>query len=277
MRNAILAMLVAAIALQGCDTRNAPPAQPDERPATSVTEPDYQRARYSELHFKPDIDQATDGQCLTCHAEVLETTVREQSPAGVKAAETLAWYQQTSTYQGTQETFHRRHISTPLAKELMNLRCNSCHQGNNPRDEAPETSADSQNFGYTLRKHVDVETVCLKCHGQMNWQVMGLPAPWLESKEMFQNNCLICHAGIRTQRHRVNYLNAAAIEKAGEKSGDACFGCHGGRAWYRMSYPYPRHPWPGMSEETPAWATQRPTESEARFLTETTIDTTEEK
>lgn len=277
MRNAILAVLVAAIGLLGCDSRSASTKKPVEQPAASVTQPDYQRARYSELHFKPDIDKATDEQCLACHAEVLKTTVREQSPAGLEAADTLAWYQQTSTYQGAQDTFHRRHITTPLAKELMNLRCNTCHQGNDPRDEAPETSADNQDVAYTLRKHVDVETVCLKCHGQMNWQAMGLPEPWPRSKEIFQNNCLMCHAGIRTQRHQVAYLNAAAIEKAGEKSGDACYGCHGGRAWYRIAYPYPRHPWPGMPQETPGWAENRATESEARFLMETATGTTEKK
>jgi hypothetical protein len=80
----------------------------------------------------------------------IEATVREQSPAGLEAADTLAWYQQTSTYQGAQDTFHRRHIMTPLAKELMNLRCNTCHQGNDPRDEAPETSADNQNVASYL-------------------------------------------------------------------------------------------------------------------------------
>jgi hypothetical protein len=47
----------------------------------------------------------------------------------------------------------------------------------------------------------------------MNWQVMGLPEPWPRAREMFQNNCLMCHAAIRTHRHQVNYLNAAAIEK----------------------------------------------------------------
>ena len=277
MRNAIFAVLVAAIGLQGCDGRSASSREPAESPAASVTESDYQRARYSELHFKPDIDKATAEQCLACHAEVLKTTVREQSPAGIEAADTLAWYQQTSTYRGAQDTFHRRHIMTPLAKELMNLRCNTCHQGNDPRDEAPETSADNQNVAHTLRKHVDVETVCLKCHGQMNWQAMGLPEPWPRSREIFQDNCLMCHAGIRTHRHQVDYLNAAAIEKAGETSGDACYGCHGGRAWYRIAYPYPRHPWPGMPQETPDWAKNRVTESEARFLMETATGTTEKK
>lgn len=262
----IIFLVLLAFALQACDgkgTGNVPKA--DSKSAST----DYQRARYSELHFKPAIDKATDQQCLACHAEVLKPSVREQSPAGVKATDTKAWYQQLTTYSGSQDTFHRRHMETPLAKQLMNMRCVTCHQGNNPRDEAPETSATSQNTGYTLRKHVDVEKVCLKCHGQMNWTVMGLPDAWPKSKETFQNNCLLCHAGIRTVRHQVSYLNAKAIEEAGAKSADSCYGCHGGRAWYRIHYPYPRHAWPGMPEGTPDWAKDRVTESEARFVTAT--------
>ena len=70
----------------------------------------------------------------------------------------------------------------------------------------------------------------------------------------------------RTNRHNVNYLKPQAIEQlAGEKQ-DVCFGCHGGRPWYRISYPYPRHAWPGMAEPVPDWAKDRPVESEPRFL-----------
>jgi hypothetical protein len=87
------------------------------------------RAVYSPLHFKPAIASATDAQCLACHKEVLEDKVRPVSPAGVKAAESLAWYQQVSTYQGEQDTFHRRHLVTPMAKQFMNLKCNTCHEG----------------------------------------------------------------------------------------------------------------------------------------------------
>ena len=36
------------------------------------------------------------------------------------------------------------------------------------------------------------------------------------SREMFQNDCLTCHAAIRTTRHQVNYLKAEAIEAAVE-------------------------------------------------------------
>ena len=35
---------------------------------------------------------------------------------------------------GEQETFHRRHLVTDYAREVMDLRCNTCHQGNDPRE-----------------------------------------------------------------------------------------------------------------------------------------------
>jgi len=229
---------------------------------------DYLRAVYSPLHFKPAIEQATDEQCLVCHREVLDSRVRETSPAGLAAAAAKAWYQLTPTYTGEQDTFHRRHLVTPLAKELMSLQCTTCHQGHDPREEAPGGSATSPQpgaAGFALRKQVNPETTCLKCHGQMNWQVMGLPGAWPQAKEAFQNNCLLCHGAIRTTRHQVNYLKAEAIEAAGAKGGDSCYGCHGGRAWYRLNYPYARHAWPGMAPETPDWAQGRATQSEARF------------
>lgn len=236
------------------------------------------RASYDPLHFKPAIDSATDEQCLACHKEVLEDKPRVASPAGAKAADSLAWYQRTSTYSGEQDSFHRRHLVTPLAKQLMNLRCNTCHQGHDSREEAQGAAADSPpqtDAGFTLRKQVNPETTCLKCHGQMPAkEIMGLPGPWPEVKEMFQNDCLGCHAAFRTNRHQVSYLNADAIEeaaKAGQatKTGaDVCYGCHGGRSWYRISYPYARNPWPGMPELTPEWARLRPKHSELRFLTQ---------
>lgn len=230
---------------------------------------DYQRSVYDPIHFKPAIDQATNAQCLACHAEVLKPSVRAESPAGVKAATAKAWYQQTPLYSGAQDTFHRRHLETPMAKELMQLRCTTCHQGHDPRDENPGSSATSQQVGgFSLRKVVVPEQTCLKCHGQMNHTIMGLPQPWAESKDMFQSNCLLCHAAIRTTRHEVNYLNATAIEEAGKKSGDSCYSCHGGRAWYRIPFPYARNPWPGMATDVPDWAKDRPTRSEGRFLAE---------
>lgn len=227
------------------------------------------RATYSPLHFKPAIETAKDEDCLACHREVLEDRVRGASPAGLKSASAKAWYQaQSDAYVGEQETFHRRHLVTDFSRSVMKLKCNTCHQGHDPREEAPgasATSPQSADNGFTLRKQVNPETTCLKCHGQMNWPVMGLPSPWKESKAMFANNCLLCHAGIRTNRHQVTYLNAAKIEELGAKSGDTCFGCHGGRAWYRIPYPYARTAWDGMAPEVPDWAKHRPTQSEARF------------
>lgn len=238
-------------------------------PAPANAGKDYLRAVYDPLHFKPAIDSARDEQCLACHQEVLDDRVRSTSPAGIRAGAGKAWYQQLSSYAGEQDTFHRRHLVTPLARELMALSCNACHQGHDPREEAPGSSATSQGkAAFPLRKQVDVEKTCLKCHGRLNSQVMGLPGPWLQHKAGFGNSCLTCHGAIRTRRHQVSYLKAEAIEAAGKRDSDTCYGCHGGRSWYRLAYPYPRHAWEGMPAEVPAWAKDRPTESEARFRLE---------
>lgn len=231
--------------------------------AGDTTGLDHQRARWDPSHFKPAIDEATNEQCLSCHQEILDRKVREQSPAGVKASETRAWYQALTTYDGPQETFHRRHLATPLAKQLMDMKCNTCHRGNNPREMAV-SPPDHTNKDFTLRKTVNPET-CLMCHGSTPYKMMGLPTPWSESRDLFQGNCLLCHSNIRTIRHKVNFLKADAIEKAGKKDSDVCYGCHGGRQWYRIPYPYPRHAWKGMPKDIPEWAKDRPTESQTRF------------
>ena len=226
-------------------------------------EVDYAGARGDPIHFSPAIESATDDQCLSCHGEVLERKPLASSPAGVAASDTLAWYQTLDTYEGEQDTFHRRHLVTPLAERLMDMRCTTCHQGSNYREEAPvPPSADA---GFTLRKAVD-PNVCLMCHGKFNYQAMGLPMPWTDMRESMNNNCLTCHATFRTNRHQVNFLHPDEIEVAGAESGDVCYGCHGGRAWYRVSYPYPRHSWPGMPPVKPDWAKNRPEKSDPRFL-----------
>ena len=235
--------------------------------AGEAGQPDLERSRWHPIHFKPAIDTATNEQCLSCHQEIMDRRVRETTPAGVKAADTLAWYQTLSTYEGEQETFHRRHLATALAKQLMDLQCNTCHQGNDLREEAP-IPPDQKNTAFTLRKSVNPE-ICLMCHGANPYALMGLPKPWSESRAMFQDNCLLCHANIRTVRHRVNFLKAEAIESAGQQDSDVCYGCHGGRQWYRIPFPYPRHVWKGMSDVIPDWAKDRPTESEPRFQIKT--------
>lgn len=265
---AVVAVAAAAGGLLGWHIRQQPQTVPAADDYGKAAGQDHLRATYDPTHFKPAIDTATDAQCLACHREVLDDKVRERSPAGISAAASKAWYQQLSTYAGDQDTFHRRHLVTPMAKELMNLRCTTCHQGSDPREEAPGSSATAMpqsTDAFTLRKQVNPETTCLKCHGQMNIQVMGLPSHWHESKDMFGNSCLTCHAAIRTTRHQVTYLKAEAIEAAGARNADTCYGCHGGRSWYRIAYPYPRHAWDGMAPEVPEWAKDRPTESEARF------------
>lgn len=228
----------------------------------------YNAKKWDPLHFSPQIDKATNQQCLSCHQEVLTRNIREQSPAGVKAADSLAWYQTLDTYVGEQKDFHWRHMLSPLATDLMKMKCTTCHQGNDPREEAwvPPTDSDHPVQAFTLRKMVNPKT-CLMCHGQFpNPKIMNLPAAWTQIRDGFQNNCLSCHSAFRTNRHQVNFLNPQAIEEAGKKSGDSCFGCHGGRVWYRISFPYPRHAWPGMASEIPDWAKDRPSTSEKRFL-----------
>ena len=234
-------------------------------PTVAAVTTDYVRARYDPIHFKPAIDKATDADCLKCHQEVLDTKTRDASPAGLKKTDALAWYQTLDTYEGEQMTFHQRHLTAPFIKKVATMSCTTCHQGNDPRDEVSGTAVDTQ-ADLTMRKMVDPNT-CLMCHGQFPYQVMGLPGPWHESGAMFQNNCLLCHATIRTKRHNVNFLNAEAIETAGKTNSDTCYGCHGGRAWYRTNFPYPRHAW-NADKTVPDWAKDRPTESDLRFLIE---------
>ena len=162
---------------------------------------------------------------------------------------------------------------TPYAEKVMNLQCNFCHQGHDPREEAPIPPV-AGDAGFTLRKVVNPEETCLLCHGTHPYELMELPGPWPENRQDFEfedgdNGCLACHGegGFRTVRHQVNYLNAEGIEEAALENADVCYGCHGGRAWYRIPFPYARHPWPDMPEETPDWAKDRPTESAPRFLT----------
>lgn len=234
----------------------------------------YNDARWDPIHRQPAILQAENQDCLKCHAEVLDSSVLPESVAGLKASETLAWYQTLDTYQGDQRSFHWRHMESPYAKQVMNLKCNFCHQGNDLREEAPSPPTGPQT-GFTLRKMVDTDKTCLKCHGTMNWQVMTLPAPlpgpWPTCRDRYQNDCLSCHAVYRTVRHQVNYLNADKIEELAKLTnlgGDVCYGCHGGRAWYRNGYPYPRHPYPGMDKiptPEPEWSADRPKESEPRY------------
>lgn len=237
--------------------------------------PDYEKARWDPIHFKPAIDKATNEQCLACHKEILARKVSTRSPAGIEAKKSLAWYQTLDTYMGEQETFHARHLTTPYAKAVMNLKCNFCHQGNDPREEAPSSHAGNQgDKTHTLRKMVNPMKSCLMCHGTFPYNFMeGIEEDWHKIRADLEdednpNGCLSCHAeSFRTVRHQVNYLNDKAIEELAKESSDVCYGCHGGRKWFRISYPYPRHAWPGMEdfvEETPEWAKSRPTESAKR-------------
>lgn len=265
--------------------RPAPHRDPPPSPAIAAVQAraagaDLQRATWDELHRFPDSAAASNEACLTCHQEIVTTRPRAQSPAGVRSAQALAWYQTLDTYAGEQETFHWRHLRSPLARQVMNLECSFCHQASDPREESPHATRaaapaagapPSFNPPHDLRRTVNTTETCLRCHGAFPGEVMGIADPWHQAREGMENaetpnGCLTCHAEtFRTARHRVNYLFAADIERAAQTSSDLCFGCHGGRAWYRTSYPYPRTPWPNMPEETPDWAQDRPRQSDPRF------------
>lgn len=238
---------------------------------------DYEAARWHPIHFKPAIEASKPVDCLACHQEILSAKPRMASPAGLKADDIEAWYQTLETYTGKQESFHWRHLQSPLAKQVMNLECKFCHQGNDPREMSPHVTVAAKDLTanngkppFTLRKRVNPSETCLLCHGQFPAESMGLAEPWHKLRadmepEGTPNGCLTCHATIRTERHKVSYLKAAGIEKTSETSSDTCYGCHGGRAWYRISYPYPRHPWPDMPPEVPDWAKDRPKTSDPRY------------
>lgn len=235
---------------------------------------DYLRDIWSPLHRAPEMAAATDDQCLACHREVLEDKPLAKSQSGIKANSVTAWYQTLDTYKGKQDTLHRRHLVTDYAKQVMDLKCSTCHTGHDPREEVsvPEAPVAGQPVSATLRKQVNPETTCLMCHGKFPAANMELSGDWSELRADMEspeapNGCLTCHADIRSVRHQVNYLKADNIEKLAQQSSDVCYGCHGGRSWYRISFPYPRHAWPGMPDETPEWAVGRPTESDPRFLT----------
>lgn len=257
----------------------------DERVAALQAEVDagldYERARYHPLHFPPAIDTASNEECLVCHQEIMDHKPREASPAGVPAEDTIAWYQTLDTYWDEQSSFHYRHLQSDYAQMVMNLECSFCHQGNDPREESPDMMITREPFSadaspeFTLRKMVNPSETCLLCHGTLPdpENIMGLAGEWHEVRADMEwpeapNGCLSCHADLyRTVRHNVDYLKAHSIEEiARVGSSDTCYGCHGGRAWYRISYPYPRHDWPGMfDDELPEWAEGRPTESDPRY------------
>ncbi|MES9845039.1 MAG: hypothetical protein ABW131_10385 [Candidatus Sedimenticola sp. 6PFRAG5] len=226
---------------------------------------DYLGARWDPIHFKPAIDEVSDQQCLACHQEILQRKTRAVTPSGLSAQEIRAWYQTLDTYQGEQDTFHRRHLVTPEARRLMNFRCNTCHQGHDPKDEASGTTDDGQ-MNLVLRKSVDPD-ICVMCHGKFDYKVMsGLPGDWPDIRDTFKNDCVTCHQEFRTVRHQLNFLNAEEIEIAGEENSDSCYGCHGGRAWYAIAYPYVRTPWlERMPEIDPEWARGRPAAYDPRF------------
>ncbi len=229
------------------------PQPPTHAPLKVKIPKDYHRAKWHPIHFPPMINYAKDSDCLKCHREIKDRKVLKMSPAGVKPEEVSAWYQHLDVYQGPQDTFHRRHLYDGLAKKVLNFKCTTCHRGHNPREETPVPPT-NDSAKYTMRKAVH-PYVCLMCHGQFpDPKMMGLPGHWYESGKNMKYNCLTCHSAIRTDRHKSYFLKRDAIEKLAKEKKDLCFGCHGGRAWYRIPFPYKRY-----SELKKKYKTDEPT------------------
>ena len=269
--NQIIASIVLALAIAApIGARGGEPENTDQT-KTTMARADYGRSTWTPLHFKPAIDTAKDADCLACHKDIVDRPVRAKTPSGKAAIDALAWYQTLDTYNGDQANFHWRHLASPFAKQVMDLSCTFCHQGHDPREEVP-TVTETAPPAFTLRKTVNTSQTCLRCHGSFPVEFMdGVDDPWPVARVDFEdeetpNGCLTCHEDLfRTVRHQVTYLNADKIEELAQSGSDVCYGCHGGRQWYSISFPYPRNPWPDMDEETPEWAKGRPTRSEARF------------
>lgn len=173
-----------------------------------------------------------DGRCRVCHGHLLEHEPRASSPAGLGAAEAGAWYQRLDTYAGAQATFHWRHRKSPYAEKVMRMQCQTCHAGRDPRE--PALRKDDPHFPTALRKRVN-PTLCLNCHGRFPDHSAAFRGSWTQARGEFAGNCLVCHQADAARRHRSPLLERAAIERLGARSGDVCYGCHGGRAWYAVS------------------------------------------
>ena len=89
MKSSRLAATVAAIVVifggvSGCGQRTDDTAKkaaavqpaPASAPQAAPKKPDYMRAVYSPLHFRPASETATNEQCIECHQEVLTDKLR---------------------------------------------------------------------------------------------------------------------------------------------------------------------------------------------------------
>jgi hypothetical protein len=177
------------------------------------------RASYSPLHFKPAIDTATDAQCLACHKEVLEDKPRVASPAGVRAADSIAWYQRTSTYSGEQDSFPSPAPGDADGAGLDEPALHHLPSGPGPArgsagllgdGDAPDRSPASPCASRSIRKP-PASSATASFRPRRSW---ACPARGPRSRTCSRTTAWRCHAAIRTNRHQVSYLNADAIEAA---------------------------------------------------------------
>jgi hypothetical protein len=188
-------------------------------------------ARRTPVHFPPLASRTDDSVCLACHWDQIFESPRVAAPAGLLREDAGAWYQELSTYAGRQESFHWRHYSGDYARDVLRLRCNTCHHGHDPLEQAALSESGET---VALRKRVN-PMLCLKCHGRFPDHDPLITLPWEEARRDFDGNCLVCHAADAARRHQARFLARERIERRAAESSDVCYGCHGGRAWYRVS------------------------------------------
>lgn len=200
--------------------------------AGAETDPRSERHRkiLSRSEAIPEGD-SPDGRCRVCHGQLL-VAPRAESPAGLASDDAMAAYQRLTTYAGGQENFHWRHRDSPYARQMMRIQCQDCHPGRDPRQ--PALARDDPRHPRMLRKQVD-PVLCVNCHGRFPDHRTAFAGNWMQARAAFAGNCLVCHAADAGRRHASTLLAGAEIERQGAASGDVCYGCHGGRAWYAVS------------------------------------------
>jgi hypothetical protein len=157
------------------------------------------RASYSPLHFKPAIESATDAQCLACHKEVLDDNPALASPAGLRAADSLAWYQQTEHLQRRAGQLPSPPSGDADGEAVDEPQLHHLPPGPGPARRSPGLLGDG-NAANRCRIHAaqagqsrdDLPQVPRPVSRQGDHGPAGAVAG--EAKDMFQNDCLGCHA-----------------------------------------------------------------------------------
>lgn len=86
-----------------------------------------------------------------------------------------------STYQGAQDTFHRRHLTTEYATKVMQMRCTTCHEGSPRATKPPTRPPTTRTVALTLQNGQPRDFLS-QVPREDDHEIMGLPGPWNEVK-----------------------------------------------------------------------------------------------